>query len=163
MRLAGESSTHASALVKMMAVIILSIWSTDAFAFTPSSLTHAKSTGSRRNNDIWIGTIHEHHGKQPSYNIASSYKSMSMSSSVSSVHQDPLPKLDRVLSKLTSLFPLFVLGSALLGEFNVIIPWKHVHIVSQFQPLCAISLGSFVPKALNWVNTGNYISLMLAG
>jgi len=137
MRLSGKSPpSHAPAL--KMAVIILSIWTIDAFAFSPSSsLTRATFTGSHANN-CKCGPIHEHHGKQPDYNNAGSCKSMSsLSSSVSSVHEDPLPKLDRVLSKLTSLFPLFVLGSALLG--------------------------SFVPNALNWVNTGNYISLMLAG
>ena len=57
-------------------------------------------------------------------------------SSMSSA-EEQLPKLDQFLSKLTSMFPLFVLGSAILG--------------------------SYVPNALNWVNSGNYISLMLAG
>ena len=57
-------------------------------------------------------------------------------SSMSSA-EEPLPKLDQFLSKMTSMFPLFVLGSAILG--------------------------SCIPKALNWVNHGNYISLMLAG
>ncbi|KAL7543793.1 hypothetical protein ACHAWF_009414 [Thalassiosira exigua] len=47
------------------------------------------------------------------------------------------PKIDRVLSKLTNLFPLFVLGSAILG--------------------------SFAPGTLMWVNEGNVISMMLAG
>ena len=51
--------------------------------------------------------------------------------------EEPLPRLDQILSRLTSLFPLFVLGSAILG--------------------------SYIPSALNWVNRGNYISLMLAG
>lgn len=66
-----------------------------------------------------------------------SHKLTSLYSSLVSSAEEPLPKLDRLLSKLTSLFPLFVLGSAILG--------------------------SYVPDALNWVNTGNYISLMLAG
>lgn len=48
-----------------------------------------------------------------------------------------LPKIDRILSQLTSLFPFFVLGSAILG--------------------------SLVPNTLNWVNRGNYITYMLAG
>ena len=46
-------------------------------------------------------------------------------------------KVDQILSKLTSLFPLFVLGSAILG--------------------------SYIPQTLNWVNNGNLISIMLAG
>jgi hypothetical protein len=59
-----------------------------------------------------------------------------MRSSVASADEF-VPRLDQILSKLTSLFPLFVLGSALLG--------------------------SYIPSALNWVNTGNCISMMLAG
>lgn len=46
-------------------------------------------------------------------------------------------KVDQILSKLTSLFPLFVLCSAILG--------------------------SYIPQTLNWVNNGNLISIMLAG
>jgi hypothetical protein len=64
------------------------------------------------------------------------YKLITMRSSASST-EESVPRLDQILSKLTSLFPLFVLGSAVLG--------------------------SYVPNALNWVNTGNYISMMLAG
>ena len=48
-----------------------------------------------------------------------------------------ISKVDEILSNLTSLFPLFVLGSAILG--------------------------SYVPQTLNWVNNGNLISIMLAG
>ena len=54
-----------------------------------------------------------------------------------STADDETPKIDQVLSKLTSLFPLFVLGSAILG--------------------------SYAPQTLNWVNSGNCISMMLAG
>ena len=134
MILSGKSPpSHAPAL--KMAVIILSIWTFDAFAFSPLSLTRATFTGSHANN-CKCGPIHEHHGKQPDYNNAGSCKSMSsLSSSVSSVHEDPLPKLDRVLSKLTSLFPLFVLGSALLGEFIVIKPHNYVLYISQISHL----------------------------
>jgi BASS family bile acid:Na+ symporter len=46
-------------------------------------------------------------------------------------------KIDQILSQLTSLFPLFVLGSSITG--------------------------SIVPSTLNWVNNGNIISAMLAG
>lgn len=45
--------------------------------------------------------------------------------------------IDEVLSRLTSLFPLFVLGSSITG--------------------------SIIPSTLNWVNNGNIISAMLAG
>jgi len=44
--------------------------------------------------------------------------------------------IDKLLSKLTSLFPLFVLASAILG--------------------------SYIPKTLNWVNNGSYITIMLS-
>ena len=44
--------------------------------------------------------------------------------------------IDQLLSKLTSFFPLFVLGSAILG--------------------------SYFPKTLNWVNNGSYITIMLS-
>ncbi|KAL7438497.1 hypothetical protein ACHAXM_006270 [Skeletonema potamos] len=46
-------------------------------------------------------------------------------------------KIDQILSRLTSLFPLFVLGSSITG--------------------------SIIPSTLNWVNNGNIISAMLAG
>ncbi|KAL7518687.1 hypothetical protein ACHAWX_003502 [Stephanocyclus meneghinianus] len=66
-------------------------------------------------------------------------KPASLYSSLSSAEEEPkqTPRLDRILSKLTSLFPLFVLGSAILG--------------------------SYCPDSLNWVNRGNSISYMLAG
>ena len=44
--------------------------------------------------------------------------------------------IDQLLSKLTSFFPLFVLGSAILG--------------------------SYIPQTLNWVNNGSYITIMLS-
>lgn len=50
---------------------------------------------------------------------------------------ESLPKIDQILSQLTCLFPLFVLGSAILG--------------------------SFAPHTLNWVNNGNLMTNMLAG
>ena len=50
---------------------------------------------------------------------------------------ESLPKIDQILSQLTCLFPLFVLGSAVLG--------------------------SFAPHTLNWVNNGNLMTNMLAG
>jgi hypothetical protein len=59
------------------------------------------------------------------------------SSSSSTTFTAKESKLDQILSKLTSLFPLFVLGSAVLG--------------------------SYVPTSLNWVNEGSLISMMLAG
>jgi hypothetical protein len=59
------------------------------------------------------------------------------SSHESSSTSSPSVTIDRVLSKLTSLFPLFVLGSAILG--------------------------SYAPQTLNWVNDGNWISYMLSG
>mmetsp|Transcript_21819 Transcript_21819/g.31239 ORF Transcript_21819/g.31239 Transcript_21819/m.31239 type:complete len:430 (+) Transcript_21819:110-1399(+) len=46
-------------------------------------------------------------------------------------------KIDQILSRLTSLFPLFVLGASITG--------------------------SIMPRCLNWVNSGNIISAMLAG
>mmetsp|Transcript_6442 Transcript_6442/g.13597 ORF Transcript_6442/g.13597 Transcript_6442/m.13597 type:complete len:430 (+) Transcript_6442:77-1366(+) len=46
-------------------------------------------------------------------------------------------KIDQILSQLTSLFPLFVLGASITG--------------------------SIIPSTLNWVNNGNIISAMLAG
>ncbi|KAL7476396.1 hypothetical protein ACHAW6_002262 [Cyclotella cf. meneghiniana] len=67
-------------------------------------------------------------------------KPASLYSSLSSAEEEPKqtpPRLDRILSKLTSLFPLFVLGSAILGSYR--------------------------PDSLNWVNRGNSISYMLAG
>lgn len=70
---------------------------------------------------------------------SSSDESLSSSSSSSSTNltTKSLPKIDRILSQLTCLFPLFVLGSAILG--------------------------SFAPNTLNWVNNGNWMSRMLAG
>ena len=62
------------------------------------------------------------------------YSSASSSSGASS---DASSKIDQILSRLTSLFPLFVLGSSITG--------------------------SIVPSTLNWVNNGNIISIMLAG
>ena len=52
------------------------------------------------------------------------------------VSQPPKKKLDHVLSRLTSFFPFFVLGSAILGIFK--------------------------PSALVWVNNGELITVMLA-
>lgn len=46
-------------------------------------------------------------------------------------------RIDKLLSRLTNLFPFFVLGSAILGIFK--------------------------PSLLLWVNTGNIISIMLGG
>ena len=51
-------------------------------------------------------------------------------------HESPRNQLDAVLSRLTSAFPFFVLGSALLA--------------------------TRAPKTLLWVNQGNLISIMLA-
>jgi hypothetical protein len=66
------------------------------------------------------------------------FSSTSTSSDESSTPAtESLPKIDRILSQLTCLFPLFVLGSAVLG--------------------------SFVPHTLNWVNNGNLMTNMLAG
>ena len=71
------------------------------------------------------------------YASTSSFLSPSLTSSAATSAVARTPKIDQILSKLTSLFPLFVLGSAILG--------------------------SYAPNTLNWVNQGNWISLMLAG
>ena len=64
------------------------------------------------------------------YSSASSSSSSDSSDTSSS-------QIDQILSRLTSLFPLFVLGSSITG--------------------------SIIPSTLNWVNNGNIISIMLAG
>ena len=78
-----------------------------------------QSSSSKRRNRFML----------PSASTSSSHESSSIPS--------PSMTIDRVLSKLTSLFPLFVLGSAILG--------------------------SYAPQTLNWVNDGNWISYMLSG
>jgi bile acid:Na+ symporter, BASS family len=63
-------------------------------------------------------------------------KSLFSSPSDTNNNDDKTSKLDSLLSRLTSAFPLFVLGSALLAIAR--------------------------PQTLLWVNQGNYISVMLA-
>ena len=86
-----------------------------------------------------IPTKNKHHEKRIRHgNIILFSSTSSDDDSTSSNDEDnTTSKVDEILSKLTSLFPLFVLGSAILG--------------------------SYVPRTLNWVNNGNLISIMLAG
>jgi BASS family bile acid:Na+ symporter len=81
-------------------------------------------------------TIHHHHTFKSHRNT-----NTRLHSSTSTNNNDETikssSKIDQILSRLTSLFPLFVLGSSITG--------------------------SIFPSTLNWVNNGNIISAMLAG
>ena len=107
----------------------------------PSSIhqLHGVSTLSSSPSYQHMLTKNKHHEKRIRHgNIILFSSTSSDDDSTSSNDEDTTSsKVDEILSKLTSLFPLFVLGSAILG--------------------------SYVPKTLNWVNNGNLISIMLAG
>ena len=108
----------------------------------PSSIhqLHGVSTLSSSPSYQHMLTKNKHHEKRIRHGniILFSSTTSSDDDSTSSNHEDnTISKVDEILSKLTSLFPLFVLGSAILG--------------------------SYVPQTLNWVNNGNLISIMLAG
>ena len=83
--------------------------------------------------------LQSYHGSK--YTLRNSillHMSSSDNESVSSSPEDTstTSSIDIILSKLTSLFPIFVLASAILG--------------------------SYIPKTLNWVNNGSYITIMLS-
>ena len=126
------------ALLAFIAVAALS--TADAFSLSTTKIAHhvkranpSVSSPMQRYPMPCTAPMKREHNIPP---ITTRNKSTKLFSSASSA-EESLPRLDRVLSKLTSFFPLFVLGSAILG--------------------------SYVPSALNWVNTGNCISMMLAG
>lgn len=89
-------------------------------------------------------TSRTHPVSKTTLQLLSSYTVSSISSTSSSnaesdsitLRPPPVANIDRVLSKLTSLFPVFVLGSAILGSYD--------------------------PSTLQWVNDGNIISYMLS-
>ena len=83
-------------------------------------------------NRLVPGRIEESFVRSP---LQRKYVSLHMEDNPSEEVQE-VSKLDRILSDLTSAFPLFVLSSAILGIAK--------------------------PKALQWVNKGKLISIMLA-